>query len=245
MSDPGAASQAPASVASDDPRFDLRRSEVFPSFQPDDIFYRSRLSPSARRFYEFFNSLQFLGSLLLLWYASQVLFSWSRCENCCCSASCSTGSSHCHFPNYDNTDDDLGDPTRALVNALFVVSLLQMVGGYLCACNIGYMRCSVTLCSAASLYFGFRWATQLTWLACHPLPNPVGNNDNWRGVAWHESSHGRNCVHILIAHACILASDCLLTGVLCIVSSASFNPREHAAIATEPNGMDGSKKKAE
>jgi hypothetical protein len=29
--------------------------------------------------------------------------------------------------------------------------------------------------------YGFR-----PWLVCRPLSNPVGNNDNWKGVAWHE-----------------------------------------------------------
>ena len=209
------------------------------------MIYRSRLSPPARRFYEFFNSLQFLGSLAILWYSSQVLFHWARCENCCCSASCSLGSSHCHFPNYENSDSDMGDPTRSLVNALFVVSLLQMLGGYLCACNIGPMRCAVAMCSAASLFFVFRWATEMTWLVCRPLPNPVGNNDNWKGVSWHASSHGRNCVHILIAHGCILAADCLLTGILCFVNAASFNPCNATVSISETNGHDSSRQKSD
>ncbi len=29
--------------------------------------------------------------------------------------------------------------------------------------------------------YGFR-----PWLVCRPLSNPLGNNDNWKGVAWHE-----------------------------------------------------------
>jgi hypothetical protein len=187
-------------------------------------FRRSRISASARRFYELFNSLQFLGSLALLWYSSQVLFNWSRCENCCCSASCSSGSSHCHFPNYANTDDDMGDATRSLVNLLFVVSLLQMICGYVCACNIGPVRCTVAAFSSTFIFYALGRAVELTWLVCRPLPNPLGNNDNWKGVAWRESPHGRNCVLILSAHAGILAADCVLTGVLCFFNAASFSP---------------------
>ena len=185
---------------------------------------RSRITASARRFYEFFNSLQFLGSLTLLWYSSQVLYNWSRCENCCCSASCSSGSSHCHFPNYANTDDDMGDATRSLVNLLFCISLLQMICGYVCACNIGPVRCTVAAFSSTFLFYGLRQAVELTWLVCRPLPNPVGNNDNWKGVAWRESSHGRNSVLILSVHAGILAADFMLTGILCFFNAASFNP---------------------
>jgi hypothetical protein len=206
---------------------------------------RSRLSASARRFYEFFNSLQFLGSLTLLWYFGQVLFNWARCENCCCSASCSTGSSHCHFPNYENYDDDMGDPTRSVVNALFVIALLQLFGAYLCACNIGIMRCVVAACSVAPLSYGFRRATGLTWLVCRPLSNPVGNNDNWKGVVWHESSHGRNSVYMLCAYSAVLVADCLLSGFLSLLNAAAFDPREH--LVASPFAVEGniSKPKSE
>lgn len=241
-------SQASHPPIRDDPRYDVYYADDYFESPPPEtcsVRCRSRLSRNARLFYEFFNSLQFLGSLVLLWYSSQVLFNWARCENCCCSASCSTGSSHCHFPNYDNTDDDMGDPTRYLINALIVVSLLQIFGAYMCACNIAAMRCIVAGCSAASVCYGIRCAVQLTWLVCRPVPNPVGNNDNWKGVGWRSSSHGRNCVHILIAHACILAADCLLTLILCLVNPASFNPREKTAVTSDSHEQDGSKRKSD
>lgn len=211
----------------------------------DTISDRSRLSPSARRFYEIFNSLQFIGSLVLLWYTSQVLFYWARCENCCCSASCSSGSSHCHFPNYYNSDEDMGDPTRALISALFVISLVQLLGGYLCACNIGLVRCIVAFCSAAALFYGFRRATQLEWLVCRPVPDPVGNNDNWKKVAWNDSSHGKNCVLILSGHGAIVAADCILTCVFCFFNAAAFNPREQVLVAEQAREEHSAKQKSD
>jgi hypothetical protein len=79
--------------------------------------------------------------------------------------------------------------------------------------------------SGTSLSYGFFRAISLTWLVCRPLPNPLGNNDNWKGVPWHESSYGRNCVLLLSIHAAILVADCLLTGVFCFLNADSFNPR--------------------
>jgi hypothetical protein len=135
----------------------------------------------------------------------------------------------------------MGDATRAVVNVLFAISLLQLFGAYLCACNIGRMRCVVAACSVAPLYYGFRRATALTWLVCRPLPNPVGNNDNWKGVVWRESSHGRNCVHMLCAYAAILVADCLLCGVLSFFNAAAFDPCD-LAVPFAGQGNDSKQK---
>jgi hypothetical protein len=139
----------------------------------------------------------------------------------------------------------MGDPTRSVVNTLLIVSLVQLLGAYLCACNIGAVRCIVAACSAAILCFAFRRAMLLEWLVCRPLPNPVGNNDNWQKVAWHESSHGSNCVFILSGHGVILAADCILTGILSLFSAASFNPNEQYLVEMDVSERCSNRQKSD